>query len=62
MKCNCGGATEDHEVIRMKKVIGNYARCDKCRNVKWTWKADDFDSFEKGTRFSQLTKKNEFIL
>ena len=50
MQCKCGGFTRDHEVVREKKVVGEFVRCVSCGYVSWTWKADDFKEYPKEIR------------
>lgn len=57
MGCNCGWMTVDHEVVRGKQIIGNYARCSNCGRVEWLWKADDYDLKMNLPRVYRRTKK-----
>ena len=47
MECSCGGTMKTHEVVRQKKVVGEYAKCeyidkDKkrrgCGRIYWYWR------------------------
>jgi len=35
MQCSCGGSTTSHEVVREKKVVGEFEQCTACGRVAW---------------------------
>jgi uncharacterized Zn finger protein len=40
MQCSCGGPTEDRQVVRKKRVVSEYARCESCGRVHVWWSTD----------------------
>ena len=40
MQCSCGGPTEDRKVVRKKRVVSEYARCESCGRVHVWWSTD----------------------
>lgn len=59
MQCPCGGMTKDHEVVRNKVVVGNYAKCKRCGRIHWWWLTDDLLEEIEEDQWKSLNAKSK---